>query len=70
MGEIRIVGPGKTRGYPYPVCKKMLSCAWAETAHTRHVYPRVGISRSASETNVRLYLSLYLIYWSVKIKLG
>ena len=25
MGEIRIVGPGKTRGYPYPVCKKTLS---------------------------------------------
>ena len=22
MGEIRIVSPGKTRGYPYPVCKK------------------------------------------------
>ena len=22
MGEISIVGPGKTRGYPYPVCKK------------------------------------------------
>ena len=22
MGEIRIVGPGKRRGYPYPVCKK------------------------------------------------
>ena len=22
MGEIRIVGPGKTCGYPYPVCKK------------------------------------------------
>ena len=22
MGEIRIVGTGKTRGYPYPVCKK------------------------------------------------
>ena len=22
MGEIRIVGPGKPRGYPYPVCKK------------------------------------------------
>ena len=22
MGEIRITGPGKTRGYPYPVCKK------------------------------------------------
>ena len=25
MGEIRIVGPGKTRGYPYPVCKKDIS---------------------------------------------
>ena len=23
MGEIRIVGPGKTCGYPYPVCKKI-----------------------------------------------
>ena len=22
MGEIRIVSPGKTRGYPCPVCKK------------------------------------------------
>ena len=25
MGEIRIVGPGKTRGYPYPICKNMFS---------------------------------------------
>ena len=24
MGAIRIVGPGKTRGYPYPVCKKRI----------------------------------------------
>ena len=31
MGEIRIVGPGKTRGYPYPVCKKEFS----STAKTR-----------------------------------
>ena len=23
MDEIRIVGPGKTRGYPYPVCMKL-----------------------------------------------
>ena len=22
MGDIRTVGPGKTRGHPYPVCKK------------------------------------------------
>ena len=27
MGEIRIVGPGKTRGYPYPECKKETSDA-------------------------------------------
>ena len=26
MGEIRIVRPGKTRGYPYPVCKKACFC--------------------------------------------
>ena len=25
MGEIRIVGPGKRHGYPYPVCKKAVS---------------------------------------------
>ena len=25
MGEIRIVGPGKKYGYPYPVCKKEFS---------------------------------------------
>ena len=24
MGEIRFVGTGETRGYPYPVCKKKL----------------------------------------------
>ena len=28
MGEIRIVGPGETRGYPYPVCKKPLYGLW------------------------------------------
>ena len=26
MGEVRIVGLGKTRGYPYPICKKEFSC--------------------------------------------
>ena len=25
MGEIKIVGSGKTLGYPYPVCKKVCS---------------------------------------------
>ena len=28
MGEIRIVGPGKTRGYPYPICKKTTSATF------------------------------------------
>ena len=27
MSEIRVVGPGKTRGYPYPVFKKRISRA-------------------------------------------
>ena len=29
MGEIRIVGLGKARGYPYPVCKKISTAAVA-----------------------------------------
>ena len=32
MCEIRIVGPGKTRGYPYPVCKKLASVMFAGLA--------------------------------------
>ena len=28
MGEIRIVGPGKTRGYPYPVYKNIRAGAF------------------------------------------
>ena len=28
MGEIRIVGPGKTHGYHYPVCKKSNSVSF------------------------------------------
>ena len=26
MGEIRFVGTGETRGYPYLVCKKCFTC--------------------------------------------
>ena len=59
MGEIRIVGPGKTCGYPYPVCKKKISQPagkriMPETRFTEcptlSIDPRVGISRSVSET--------------------
>ena len=39
MGEIRIVGPGKTRGYPYPVCKNIsifhVCMVWIEKSVTR-----------------------------------
>ena len=61
MGEIRIVGPGKTRGYPYPVCKKEKSQpegqrTMPETRFTEFsavsVDPNVWISLSASETDV------------------
>ena len=30
MGEMRIVGPGKTHRYPYPVCKKIHSLKLAD----------------------------------------
>ena len=33
MGEIRIVGPGKTCGYPYPVCKKRIFSAGKTRAY-------------------------------------
>ena len=39
MGEIRIVGPGKTHEYPYPVCKKIsifhVCMVWIEKSFTR-----------------------------------
>ena len=46
MGEIRIVGPGKTRGYPYPVCKnkrldsKIKLCLFAVTFETLSSLPK------------------------------
>ena len=55
MGEIRFVGTGETRGYPYPVCKKEKSQPegkriMPETRFTEFpavsVDPRVNISRS------------------------
>ena len=50
MGEIRIVGPGKTRGYPYTVCKKKyLSWVYNEVDRKiRHSGSLFGITRPAS----------------------
>ena len=31
MGDIRIVGPGKTHEYSYPVCKKIISETQADS---------------------------------------
>ena len=35
MGEIRFVGTGETRGYPYPVCKKKVSLVVIGTVGVR-----------------------------------
>ena len=39
MCEIRFVGTGETRGYPYPVCKNIsifhMSMVWIEKSVTR-----------------------------------
>ena len=48
MGEIRIVGPGKTRGYPYPECKKSLSWTF---------FKITGSSVSAQTDGERIVLS-------------
>ena len=37
MGEIRTVGPGKTHGYPYTVCKKTFDT-------TIKIFSRIEIS--------------------------
>ena len=38
MGEIRIVGPGKTRRYPYPVCEKKWLMFLDDTLFKVYVY--------------------------------
>ena len=45
MGEIRIVGSGKTRGYPYPVCKKR----FVGTGETRG-YPYLVCKKSSVDS--------------------
>ena len=53
LGEIRIVGPGKTRGYPYPGCKKR----FVDTGETRgYPYPMCKKEKSQPEGK-QLYFS-------------
>ena len=56
MGEIRIVGPGETRGYPYPVCKKwVVDCTWLSDANSEIIRKNV-----ASELCLFCMLMFYL----------
>ena len=41
MDEIRIVGPGKTRGYPYPVCKKKNICLPLSTCTSKILWSSI-----------------------------
>ena len=68
MGEIRIVGPGKARGYTYPVCKKEVSymswepvlymlrwekiCFFAEVFHCL-IKSKIQIERAYTEVQLR-----------------
>ena len=56
MGEIRIVGPGKTRGYPYPVCKK-IRCQPCQTDYIFSM-PTHGSIRLRN-VHIILYESIY-----------
>ena len=50
MGDIRIVGPGKTRGYPYPVCEKRI----VGPGKTRG-YPYLVCKKNVNGMNSRNY---------------
>ena len=61
MGEIRIVGPGKTCGYPYSVGKK--------TSYVNYIYPenvhKNGVLMSISE-NEWMTISMLLRLFSTQ----
>ena len=52
MGEIRFVGTGETRGYPYLVCKKR----FVGTGET-HGYPYLVCKKFLLKLNTRISLS-------------
>ena len=56
MGEIRIVGPGNTRGYPYPVCKKIFFSSLCLTNMCGSGMNHINACQiSASETKCHFY---------------
>ena len=64
MGEIRFVGTGETRGYPYPVCKKTLFLEKRQGAFIRAEEGR-GV-RGVNRINTVYQLHTYLFgYYKV-----
>ena len=61
MGEIRFVGTGETRGYPYLVCKKLLSAVMEKNQGTQR---RVR-NNVVNEPSVLEPLKLYCICFSM-----
>ena len=64
MGEIRIVGPGETCGYPYPVCKKLIvtkTASWA--SRLRESLPLPLIHSPGIGTDHSLYIILFFLFF-------
>ena len=49
MGEIRFVGTGETRGYPYPVCKKKIYYNVKSDSFSNLCKSQLGLKELASE---------------------
>ena len=62
MGGKRIVSPAITRGYPYPVCKKLLSCTPYKDIRVFHLYLKNLISPMFSHLGPdKNYV--YIMHW-------
>ena len=63
MGEIRIVGPGKTRGYPYAVCKRRLVCT-SETRGYPYLVCKQRLSLLILRTGYGICFCSHLTYFT------
>ena len=61
MGEIRFVGTGETRGYPYPVCKKRFVGTGETRGYPYLVCKKVKSNTKNSEILLRTYRRQILI---------
>ena len=60
MGEIRIVGPGKTPGYPYPVCKKT-RVNYMYTKQNIFIFIKVYTKINASQKTKNTLIILFIV---------